>query len=91
MCPVGCLSCSYAIIPVSMSGDVMTINCTSCASLYVYNYSHGGCAPCSSNCLSCFCNGDFCPMTLCSTCATGYTLGTFAQGFPCLASPVALE
>lgn len=88
-CPSGCLTCAYGMISPAMSAGIVTINCTSCAQYYAYNYSNGNCAACSANCLSCECSGDTCPMTFCSTCASGYTMGNVVSGFACSPSTTA--
>lgn len=75
-CPAGCTSCSYQMLSPAMSIPFFAINCTNCLTGYGYNYSSGGCAACSSNCVSCECMGDTCWGTYCLACALGYTLNS---------------
>jgi hypothetical protein len=88
LCPTGCNSCTYALIEPGFSAPINALNCTSCASLYVYNFETGGCTPCPANCLACSCQGDSCATSYCLTCATGYTNKGPAG---CVASTTAAE
>lgn len=59
-----------------MGPSFIAVNCSSCVSGYVYNFSSGGCAACPSNCVSCICRGDMyiCTQTYCETCLEGFVL-----------------
>ena len=70
------MTCSFEMLSPAMSIPSLSINCTQCLSGYSYNYSSGGCAVCSANCVACECTGDSCWATYCETCALGYTLNS---------------
>lgn len=60
----------------AMSIPFYAVNCSQCLTGYGYNYSSGGCAACSANCIDCECMGDTCWATYCLTCGVGYTLNS---------------